>query len=154
MILRPSVMWSFTSWRDPFRGKDCPADQRLKNMQPLKRKRRKPQLRTCARINQKNSKNSCITAEASHSRRTQTTVTSSVFLKAVWRGMDLTQKIQISFGTKIGLSSKRKQLRDRWWTSSTKSLQKRLPRISICEILRISDESFDSSNLCQRWLYL
>jgi len=75
-------MFFYTSKRVHSHGKAFLADRKLKNMLTSKRRRKRSRLKICARTLLMNSRNSCITAEVSHSLRILTTVTSSVCLKA------------------------------------------------------------------------
>lgn len=100
MILRQLDMSFCTFWKDHFLGKDFPADLKPRNMPTLRRKRKKPQLRSSVKTNLKNSKNSCTTVEAWASPKILTTVTSLDYLKVAWRDTDMTPKTLTSSGTK------------------------------------------------------
>ena len=63
MILNALVMLSFISLKALYHGKVSLVDQKLKSMQTLRRRRKRQRLRNYVKINQKNSKSSCITVE-------------------------------------------------------------------------------------------
>ena len=121
MILRPLVTSSCISWKAHCLGRVFLVDQRRRNTQILRKRRRKLPSKKYAKINQRNSKSSCITVEVWASHRIPTTAISLAFLKDVWRGTVMILRTQTSSGIKIVSCLRKKPLKDRCLMSSRKS---------------------------------
>jgi len=81
MISSQLDMFCFISLEDLYHGKDFLVDQRLKNMQTLRKRRRRCRLKIYAKINQMNLRNLCTTHVDLASHKTLIMDTLSVFLK-------------------------------------------------------------------------
>ena len=134
MILKLSGMYCCISLEDLCHGKVFQEDQSKKNMQTLKRRRRKWPSKNFARINQRSSESSCTTAEAWVSLKTQIIRTSLDCLSHVWRDMDSTWSNQISFGIRIDSYSKRNRSSNRWWRSLKRSQRRKQMMTSECRL--------------------
>ena len=128
MISRRLVTLSSTSWKDPSHGKVCPANPRQRNMQPLKKRRRRRQLMNFARISQRNSESLCTIAEDCRLRRIPTMVTSSACSKDAWRETALKLRHLTSFGTRTDLFLRKKLSSGKWWTWSTRDRRRKRKR--------------------------
>ena len=129
-IWNVSVMYFSTSWKAHSLGKVYQEDQRLKNMLTSKRRRKKSKSKISARTVQKNSKNTCITAEDLPLLKIQTMATSLVCSKVAWKDTDSTLELLTSFGIKIDSLWKKKQSRDKCSMLSTRKPQpKRMEKL-------------------------
>ena len=115
MIWRPLVMWFFTLWRDLCLGKGCLGAQRLRNMPPSRKKRRRRPSTNFAKINRRSLESLCITVVALVLPKIQIMVISLAFSKRVWKRMDSTRRRLISSGIRTDFKWRRRPSRSKWW---------------------------------------
>ena len=120
------VTFSFISWRDLFLGKVSQDDQRLRNMQILKRRRRKYPLRNCAKDIQIASLMCYTIAKNLASLKILIINTLLTHLNHVWNKTRLIHQFLTSFGTKIDWFLRRKRSRHRWWRLSKRNQEPRI----------------------------